>query len=150
MPSGVLLVGVVAVGGWGGSDDPQPSGSQIGSQARRFRVISPPGRGRCCTPRWARAAPQGAGRRSAAVARLGTLPPGVPDCGIGDQRVRLLRPVGGTGAMGPAMCARALSSPPVVREEGLPPVRGRSSRRVAGALGGTCKGEGAPHQTDQT
>ncbi len=32
VPNGVLLVGVVAVGGWGGSDDPQPSGSQIGSE----------------------------------------------------------------------------------------------------------------------
>jgi hypothetical protein len=31
VPSGVLLVGVLVVGGWGGSDDPQPSGSQIGS-----------------------------------------------------------------------------------------------------------------------
>ncbi len=121
MPSGVLLVGVVAVGGWGGSDDPQPSGSQIGSQAASLQGYLATRPGQVLYARWARAAPQGAGRRSAAVARL----PAARGAGLRHRRPKV--PCSGPWAdraMGPAMCARALSSPPVVREEGLPPVRG--------------------------
>ena len=39
VPSGVQLEGVVAVGGWGGSADPQPPASQHLRPARRCRVI---------------------------------------------------------------------------------------------------------------
>ena len=79
----------------------------------------------------------------------GAPPPGVPDCGIGDQRVPCSGPWAGSGggASDVRTCSELAASCPGGGTS-------TGSRLIVaaggGGVGGTCKREGALHQTDQT
>ena len=97
VPSGVLLEGVVAVGGWGGSDDPQPSGSQIGSAGASLQGYLATRPGETLYAEVGQSGTAGGGATFGGGGAAGAPPPGVPDCGIGDTRVPCSGPWAGSG-----------------------------------------------------
>ena len=97
VPSGVLLLGVVAVGGWGGSDDPQPSGSQIGSAGASLQGYLATRPGELLYPEVGQSGTAGGGATFGGGGAAGAPPPGVPDCGIGDKKVPCSGPWAGSG-----------------------------------------------------
>ena len=123
VPSGVLLLGVVAVGGWGGSDDPQPSGSQIGSAGASLQGYLATRPGELLYPEVGQSGTAGGGATFGGGAAAGPRRQGCRTAASATRRP-LARARGRGRAVAPATCAPALSSPRVAREEGLPPVRG--------------------------
>ena len=133
VPSGVGLEGVVAVGGWGGSTDPQPPASQgvfaAGATVQGYLATTP---GETLYAEVGQSGTAGGGPTFGGGGAAGGPPPGVPDCKLGgsDMSVPCSGPWAGSGG-GAATCARAQSSPPAAREKRPPPDRGWSLRLAA-------------------
>ncbi len=97
VPSGVLLVGVLVVGGWGGSDDPQPSGSQIGSAGASLQGYLATRPGEVLYAEVGQNGTAGGGTAFGGGGAAGASPPGVLDCGIGNKTVPCSGPWAGSG-----------------------------------------------------
>ena len=97
VPNGVLLEGVVAVGGWGGSDDPQLSGSPIGSAGASLQGYLSTRPGETFYAEVGQSGAAGGKATFGGGGAAGTAPPGVPHCGIGDTSVPCSGPWAGSG-----------------------------------------------------
>jgi hypothetical protein len=100
VPSGVLLEGVVAVGGWGGSTDPQPPASNnifaAGATLQGYLATSP---GETLYAEVGQSGTAGGGPTFGGGGAAGTPPPGVPNCMLGgsDMSVPCSGPWAGSG-----------------------------------------------------
>ena len=100
VPSGVGLEGVVAVGGWGGSTDPQPPASQgvfaAGATVQGYLATTP---GETLYAEVGQSGTAGGGPTFGGGGAAGGPPPGVPDCKLGgsDMSVPCSGPWAGSG-----------------------------------------------------
>jgi hypothetical protein len=100
VPSGVALEGVVAVGGWGGSTDPQPPASNNifaeGATVQGYLVTTP---GETLYPEVGQSGTAGGGPTFGGGGAAGASPPGVPDCKLAgsDMSVPCSGPWAGSG-----------------------------------------------------
>jgi hypothetical protein len=98
VPSGVMLEGVVTIGGWGGSTDPQPPASQgifaAGAVVQGYLATTP---GQRLYAEVGQSGTAGGAATFGGGGAAGTPPPGVPDCGIGDTSVPCSGPWAGSG-----------------------------------------------------
>jgi hypothetical protein len=114
VPAGVMLEGVVAVGGWGGSDDPQPSGSPIGAAGAAVQGYLATKPGETLYAEVGQSGKPGGGATFGGGGGAGAAPPGVKDCGIGDTSVPCSGPWAGSGggASDVRTCSELASSCP--------------------------------------
>jgi hypothetical protein len=97
VPSGVLLEGVVAVGGSGGSDDPQPSGSPIGADGATLQGYLATRPGETLYVEVGQSGKPGGAATFGGGGAAGGAPPGVKDCATGATNVPCSGPWAGAG-----------------------------------------------------
>ncbi len=100
VPSGVMLEGVVTVGGWGGSTDPQPPASEgIFAEPATVQGYLATTPGETLYPEVGQSGTSGGGATFGGGGAAGTPPPGIPDCRLAgsDMSVPCSGPWAGSG-----------------------------------------------------